>query len=111
MIFVIIFFYTVIIYYTVTLFIIYKSLQNKLNYNINNDLLSVSIIVAVRNGDKSLLSLLNLLSNQTYKGKIEFIIVDDNSIDNTGNIIKDFCKIDTRFIYVHSKIVYNIKIF
>ena len=40
---------------------------------------SVSIIIAVKNGEKSLPNILSDLENQNYEGESEYIIVDDES--------------------------------
>lgn len=49
----------------------------------------VSIIVPCYNGEKYISRFMESILNQTYK-KIELIIIDDGSIDNTKNIIEDF---------------------
>ena len=69
--------------------------QNKIKH-------AVSIIIAVCNGEKNLERLLTLLKDQTYNGIMEFIIVDDQSIDNTKSIIDSFIKLDQRFKYFSS---------
>ena len=66
-----------------------------------------SVIVCVKDGEKSLPYILNDLGNQNYKGNIEFIIVDDNSNDNTKKIIQDYSNKDKRFKYVSSNIRNN----
>ena len=48
----------------------------------------VSVIVAIRNGEKSLNNLIKDLLSQDYKGQVELIFVDDQSNDNTEAIIK-----------------------
>ena len=63
---------------------------------------SVSIIVAIRNGEKSLSKLIQSLADQDYKGKLEFILVDDQSTDNTRDIIQKAQAKDNRFKYVSS---------
>jgi cellulose synthase/poly-beta-1,6-N-acetylglucosamine synthase-like glycosyltransferase len=75
-----------------------KPIDNKLKQNH-----SVSVIVAVRNGEKALPSLLSDLQNQDYHEKLEFIIVDDDSTDSSANLIKSISKQDSRFIYAQSK--------
>lgn len=67
----------------------------------------VSVIICVRNGENQLINVLNDLLNQEYKGNLEFIIVDDNSNDNTSDIINNYLKKDKRFKYIHSKDGYN----
>ena len=66
----------------------------------NNDL---SVIVCVRNGDESIENILNDLKNQIYDGNLEFIIIDDDSSDNTKNIINSFVLDDNRFRYFNTK--------
>ncbi|MDB4125756.1 glycosyltransferase [Candidatus Marinimicrobia bacterium] len=62
----------------------------------------VSVIVAVKNGEKSLPRLIIDLQNQIYKDKYECVIVDDQSTDNTKKIIQEIAKNDDRFHYVSS---------
>ena len=59
----------------------------------------ISVIVAIRNGENSLPNLIKDLSRQKYNGEIEFILVDDESKDNTKSIIKNFIINDKRFRY------------
>ena len=51
----------------------------------------VSVIVPLYNGQKHLLELIQSLKNQTYK-KIEIIIVDNNSNDDSIKLLKTFSK-------------------
>jgi cellulose synthase/poly-beta-1,6-N-acetylglucosamine synthase-like glycosyltransferase len=52
---------------------------------------SVSVVVAARNEEKHISACLNALAQAEYpKEKIEFIIVDDQSSDNTSAIIDQF---------------------
>ena len=74
-------------------------LSDKSKLSINQ---SVSIIVAIRNGEKSLSRLIQSLADQDYKGKLEFILVDDQSTDNTKDIIQKIQARDSRFKYVSS---------
>ena len=62
----------------------------------------ISIIVCVRNGENSLKNILNDLSVQEYNGNLEFIIVNDESTDNSSKIIKEFSLNDKRFKYLNS---------
>ena len=73
------------------------------NVTINTSLPSISIIVAVKNGENSLPNILNDLINQNYNGEYECIIVDDQSNDQTANIIKDFEIQNKKIRYVSSK--------
>ena len=69
---------------------------------LNKELISISVIVAVKNGGENIKRLLDALSHQTYQGDMEFIIVDDNSMDDTREIICDYSKKDSRFKYLSS---------
>ena len=81
--------------------IIAKNKSNSSNSN-KNFRQNVSIILCVRNGEKSLPYILDDLKSQIYENKIEFIIVDDFSKDKSKKIINEYIKLDTRFKYVHS---------
>ena len=55
------------------------------------DLPGVSVIVAARNEEKNILRCLESLDKLIYpEGKLEIILVDDQSTDNTGRIIDEF---------------------
>lgn len=56
----------------------------------------LSVIVPVFNSDKFLQDALNCLKKQTCNN-IEFLIINDGSIDNSLEIIKRFCEHDKRF--------------
>jgi chlorobactene glucosyltransferase len=58
-----------------------KDIQNKLPF--------VSVLVPARNEERNILNLLNSISNQNYPN-YELIILDDNSTDNTANIVSEF---------------------
>jgi len=81
-------------------FIIGLSKEDKSSKNIDTP--PVSVIIAVRNGEKNIGRLLNSLEKQTYHGEMEFIIVDDQSTDRTIDIIQNFNKMDSRFKYFSS---------
>jgi len=63
---------------------------------------SISVIIAAKNGEKSLPNILSDLNNQNYQGNYEFIIVDDQSNDNTKSIIKEFEEKNRKFKYISS---------
>ena len=90
------------IYIISIIFFIIGIFNIKLN---NNDSCfdDISIIVCVRNGEESILNILNDLRKQNYNGNLEFIIVDDDSNDNTKKIICDFILDDDRFKYLNTK--------
>jgi cellulose synthase/poly-beta-1,6-N-acetylglucosamine synthase-like glycosyltransferase len=59
-----------------------------------NSLLTVSVIIPVRNEAKNIISLLKDLENQSYpKDMFEVIVADDDSTDNTWALLTDFQKI------------------
>ena len=99
-----------IIYILVTLLIIYCiSLILYIIGNLkknqilkHNQLEPISVIVAVKNGELSLPNILTDLENQDYEGKVEFIIVDDQSIDNSKKIIQEFENKNPQFKYISS---------
>src|SRR3989344_4892868 len=56
-----------------------------------NDLPSISVIVPVFNEEKNLKRLLPSLARQSYpREKIEYIMIDDNSTDNTAKLAHKF---------------------
>ena len=75
-------FILVLIYFASLLLYIIGNLKNSEKTK-NQILNQISVIVAVKNGQKSLPHLLNNLLSQNYKGNVEFVIVDDQSVDNT----------------------------
>jgi cellulose synthase/poly-beta-1,6-N-acetylglucosamine synthase-like glycosyltransferase len=58
----------------------------------------ISVIVAARNEEKNILNCLQSISNQNYNPqRIEIIVVDDHSTDQTAGITQDFIKNHTNF--------------
>ena len=69
-----------------------------------NDLPKASIIVAARNEAKNIINCLESLNKLEYpKDKLEIIIVDDNSTDNTGLLTEEYIKDKSRFVYTIAK--------
>ncbi|MDP2303453.1 MAG: glycosyltransferase [Ignavibacteria bacterium] len=69
-----------------------------------NELPTASVIVACRNEEHNILRCLSALNELDYpEGKLEIIIVDDNSTDRTGNLIDDYIKDKTRFKKIITK--------
>ena len=60
----------------------------------------ISVIVAVQNVEKSLSKCLHSIKGQTYR-KLEVILIDNGSIDKSGEICERFAKNDSRFKVVH----------
>ena len=92
-----------IIYFISILFYLVGNFK-KISTTKNNEINSISIIVAVKNGEKSLPYLLDDLIAQDYEGKFECIIVDDQSTDHTKNIIKKYSVINDKIKYVSSDV-------
>ena len=59
----------------------------------------ISIVIPVYNGSKTLGQCLNSVLKQTY-GSYEIIVVDNNSTDNTGELIRKFAEENARVVYV-----------
>ena len=70
-------------------------LKYKLMYNPK-----VSIIIPVYNTEQYLKQCLDSVCNQTFKD-IEIIVVNDNSTDNSFNIIKEYADNDNRFVVIN----------
>ncbi|MGE5399389.1 MAG: glycosyltransferase [Ignavibacteriales bacterium] len=65
------------------------------------DLPTASVIVAARNEEQNILRCLESLDKLCYPdGKLEIIIVDDNSTDSTRQIVDDFIKDKQKFICI-----------
>ena len=62
----------------------------------------ISIIIPVYNVSDYLDKCLESVVNQTYK-KIEIIIIDDGSSDNSGNICDKWANIDSRIKVYHQE--------
>lgn len=62
----------------------------------------ISVIIPVYNSADLLTRCLNYLINQTYN-KLEIIIIDDGSTDNTPGVCRDFAKRDARIKFLRQK--------
>jgi len=58
----------------------------------------ISVIVPTHNSAKTISIAIESMLSQTYPN-LEIIVVDDNSIDNTEEIVKNISKIDSRLKY------------
>ncbi len=61
----------------------------------------VSIVIACHNGEKYIDTCLNSLINQTYQN-IEILICDDNSTDNSLEILKEWREKDNRIVLLNN---------
>ena len=89
------------IYATALLFFNFGA-NNRISAKAVHPLPSVSVIVAIHNGETSLVNLISDLQQQEYEGQFEIILVDDNSSDNTEQVIKNIVEDNEKFKYVHS---------
>jgi len=62
----------------------------------------VSILIPARNEKKNIGRCLRSLARQDY-GNIEILVLDDNSVDNTAEIIENWSKKDNRIKYLKGK--------
>ena len=62
----------------------------------------ISIVIPLYNVDKYVVDCLNGIFKQTYN-KIEIILVDDGSTDNSGAICYEFDRIDDRIVVIHQE--------
>lgn len=62
----------------------------------------ITIIVPVYNTEKLLTKCLNSIINQTYYN-LEIILIDDGSLDKSGEICEKFKEEDARIIVIHKK--------
>lgn len=84
--------------YFIQTFIFAVGLRKKFNKISDEILPTATVIVAARNEEENILRCLISLDALVYpEGKLEIIIVDDRSTDNTGKIIDDYIKDKNRF--------------
>lgn len=71
----------------------------------DDDLPTIDVVVAARNEERNMPSLIAALSSQNYPSeKVKFWLVDDDSEDNTLKIAQHAMKKDNRFIAISSNI-------
>ncbi len=61
---------------------------------------SVAVIIPVRNEVANIKSLLEGLTNQTYQGKLEILIIDDHSEDGTRELVEEYIIGKPNFILI-----------
>jgi glycosyltransferase involved in cell wall biosynthesis len=62
----------------------------------------VVIVFPVYNGEKTLISSLKSIADQTFK-EFEAIILDNKSLDNTFSLAEQFCRSDRRFSVIRNE--------
>lgn len=65
----------------------------------------VTILIACHNEEKSIGTTLEYIANQSYKGNIRVIVIDNNSTDNTASIAKQVGKNQ----YLNISVIHEIK--
>lgn len=69
----------------------------------DDELPLASVIVAARNEEKNILNCLQSLAELNYpEGKLEIIIIDDNSQDKTAELIKEFVSGKSNFVFLQA---------
>lgn len=84
------------VYFVMNLGLVWVWLNHKPYHqqSFNNSLLSISVIIPVRNEAQNIISLLKDLEKQSYaKDKFEVIVADDDSTDNTLALLKEYQKV------------------
>lgn len=84
----------------IILILFFLTLTNKCKCNYEEEL--ISVIIPVYNVEKCLPRCIESVLNQTYQ-KLEIILVDDGSPDNSGKICDEYAKKDSRIKVVHKK--------
>ncbi len=91
----------ILFFYTLNISVILRGVYKKYKKIPYEKLPTVTVIVAARNEEKNILRCLQSLDKLEYpEGKLEIIISNNNSVDNTGKIIDDFIQDKTRFIHL-----------
>ena len=87
-------FYIIFSLYSILILLFTKGFYNlKTTQKLKNSNTLFSVIIPFRNESKNLERLLNSIAEIRYpKNKFEIIFVDDDSKDNSVEIIRDFCK-------------------
>jgi 1,2-diacylglycerol 3-beta-glucosyltransferase len=90
-------------YFVISAFLVIGAKKTFPHLN-DEDLPSVSVIVAARNEENNILTCLDSLNNLIYPDdKLEIIIVDDVSSDSTLKITSDFIHCKLKFRVIHLK--------
>ncbi len=91
-------FVTVVSLYFLELIIFTVGTGRKYKKLNDEELPTLSVVVAARNEEDNILDCIMALNNLVYPdGKIEIIIVNDNSTDSTGSQIENFIKDKAKF--------------
>lgn len=61
----------------------------------------ISVIIPIYNSETTIMSCVNSVLNQTYKGKVEIIVVNDGSKDNSQAIVEEIIENSASGISIH----------
>lgn len=90
--------------YLIQSFIFYSGTKKKYSQIKEDEFPLATVIVAARNEEKNIIRCLESLNNLEFpEDKIEIIIVDDNSSDNTGKLIDNYILEKTKFKKINTK--------
>ena len=86
---------TLIYLFSILFFLIGNTVLSK--KIVNKNFPNISVIIAIKNGINSIENIINDLKEQDYNGVVEFVLIDDDSIDGTDIYIKNISQTDKRF--------------
>ncbi len=75
-------------------------MEKNINNNLDNEY--ISVIIPIYNSEDTLANTLNSVINQTYK-KLEIILINDGSTDNSIDICKQYQQTDNRILLINQK--------
>ncbi|MEA1987242.1 MAG: glycosyltransferase, partial [Candidatus Marinimicrobia bacterium] len=82
--------------------IYFSILTDRYNSKTSDNLFSISVIISLHNEEKNVQHLMQSLLAQKYpKDQIEFIFVNDRSVDKTGNLLDSYSKEDSQITVIH----------
>ena len=97
-------FITLLVIYTLEIVVYIIGSKKKYSQLTEDELPSISVIVAARNEKDNIVDCMISLNQLEYpRDKIEIILVNDNSDDNTGELIKEYIQGKPQFKYLEPK--------
>ncbi|MCB2204430.1 glycosyltransferase [bacterium] len=83
-------YFILLVAYLLKILLFYSGARRATNKRLSEELPSVSVIVAARNEEHNIGVCLDSLAELEYAGRMEIIVVDDQSTDNTGVLIDEY---------------------
>ncbi len=94
-----------ICFYFIQTFVFAAGASKKFPKLSDDELPSATVIVAARNEEENILDCLRSLNSLEYPaGKLQIIIIDDNSTDSTAELITEFTADKNRFLFLKTKL-------